>query len=175
MLILSTHPNGNIADFLVGAGLAKVIDVSSSPRLAGLCADIQWHAGLLAPLGGLDRLRAAEKAAKEKRLGVWEHQAPAKSAVGAATNGTSALTASTTKGSSFDAVVVRIWGSDQLSVVAKGDDTGKERRLQLASVRGPRYVQLSRVWLMEGEQRASRRTGRTRPRSEYCICRPEPC
>jgi staphylococcal nuclease domain-containing protein 1 len=36
--------------------------------------------------------------------------------------------------------VVRVWGSDQLSVVAKGDDQGRERRVQLASVRGPRYV-----------------------------------
>ncbi|RXK36714.1 staphylococcal nuclease domain-containing protein 1 [Tremella mesenterica] len=116
----ATHPNGNIAEFLCGAGLAKVID---------------WHAGILAPLGGLERLRAAERSAKEKRLCLWEgYGTTAKG-----TNGVAAhVDVATTKGSTFEATVVRIWGSDQLSLVAKGDEDGKERRVQLASVRGPR-------------------------------------
>jgi staphylococcal nuclease domain-containing protein 1 len=46
----------------------------------------------------------------------------------------------TTKGSTFEATVIRIWGSDQLSVIVKGDEKERERRLQFASVRGPRYV-----------------------------------
>lgn len=100
----------------------------------------QWHAGILAQQGGLDRLRAAEKSAKDKRLGLWEGYG-ASATKGDATNGHAAAT--TTKGSSFDATVVRVWGSDQLSVVAKGDDQGRERRVQLASVRGPRYVMMS--------------------------------
>lgn len=87
-------------------------------------------------MGGLDRLRAAEKAAKEKKLALWEGYGAVKASTGAS-NG-SAPIVGTTKGDSFDAVVTRIWGSDQLSVVAKGDSSGKERRLQLASVRGPR-------------------------------------
>ncbi len=125
-LASSIHPNGNIADFLVGAGFAKVVD---------------WHAGILSSAGGLDRLRAAEKAAKEKRLGIWEkYVAPtsaAKASSSGATNGSYAAV-STTKGTSIDAVVTRIWSADSISVVAKGDAEGKERRLQLASVRGPR-------------------------------------
>ena len=38
------HPAGNIAEHLVGAGLARVVD---------------WHAGMLASTGGMERLRAA--------------------------------------------------------------------------------------------------------------------
>lgn len=115
------HPNGHISEFLTAAGLAKVID---------------WHAGILAPYGGLDRLRAAEKTAKAKRIALWEGFGE----TGKATNGAGAhpgaIAATTTKGQTFDATVVRVWGPDQLSIVAKGDD--KERRVQLASVRGPR-------------------------------------
>jgi hypothetical protein len=40
------HPNGNIAEFLLAAGLARIID---------------WHAGMLAANGNMERLRAAEK------------------------------------------------------------------------------------------------------------------
>ncbi|RSH91298.1 hypothetical protein EHS25_009597 [Saitozyma podzolica] len=132
---MALHPNGNIAEFLCSAGLAKVID---------------WHAGILAQHGGLDRLRAAEKSAKDKRLGLWEGYG-ASAAKGDATNGHAAAT--TTKGSSFDATVVRVWGSDQLSVVAKGDDQGRERRVQLASVRGPRGTEAKQAyWANEAKE-----------------------
>lgn len=40
------HPAGNIAEHLVNAGLARVVD---------------WHAGMLAQHGGMEKLRAAEK------------------------------------------------------------------------------------------------------------------
>lgn len=68
-------------------------------------------------------------------MGLWEGFGTTK-----ATNGAVAASATTatTKGESFDATVVRIWGPDQLSIVAKGDSPDKERRVQLASVRGPR-------------------------------------
>ena len=95
----------------------------------------------MAQHGGLDRLRAAERSAKEKRLGLWKNQAPAKNGQAVASNG--APIVSTTKGSSFDALVTRVWGSDQISVVAKGDPNERERRLQFASVRGPRCVELA--------------------------------
>lgn len=96
------HPNGNIAEFLLSAGLARVVD---------------WHAGMLAANGGMERLRAAEKyaivsvllgmlrdikqlsrTAKEKRLNIYSKiAAPAKttSAAPVALRGT------------FDATVVR--------------------------------------------------------------------
>jgi len=103
----------------------------------------QWHAGLLAPYGGLDQLRAAEKSAKEKRLGLWEGYG-ASATKGTVTNGHT-NGSSTTKGTSFEGTVVRVRGSDQISVVEKGDEYGKERRLQFASVRGPRYADSSPI------------------------------
>lgn len=67
-------------------------------------------------------------------MGLWEGYGATKAANGAG----GAATSTTTKGQSFDATVVRIWGPDQLSIVAKGDSPTKDRRVQLASVRGPR-------------------------------------
>ena len=133
--MISIHPNGNIAEFLTSAGLAKVIDVSLLTVWLEQ-ADWQWHAGILAPLGGLEKLRAAEKAAKEKRIGVWENFGPSKSSNGTATTNNGPVAAPTTKGNTLEATVTRIWGSDQLSIVPKGQEN--ERRVQLASVRGPR-------------------------------------
>lgn len=40
------HPAGNIAEHLVAVGLARVVD---------------WHAGMLGPSGGMERLRVAER------------------------------------------------------------------------------------------------------------------
>ncbi|ORX39823.1 hypothetical protein BD324DRAFT_615122 [Kockovaella imperatae] len=131
------HPNGNIAEFLVGAGLAKVID---------------WHAGILGPHGGLDRLRAAERTAKEKRLGLWEGYGASRPASNGV-NGHSSAPVATTKGSDFDAVVIRVWNSDQISIVAKGDAGEKERRVQLASVRGPRGTEAKQAyWASEAKE-----------------------
>ncbi|TCD62798.1 hypothetical protein EIP91_006391 [Steccherinum ochraceum] len=107
------HPAGNVAEHLVAAGLARIVD---------------WHAGMLAQGGGMERLRAAEKTAKEKRACLYAN-IPVTSAKsnGPAVNGGSR---------SFDATVVRVWSGDQISVVEK--DNGKERRLQLSSTRGPK-------------------------------------
>lgn len=112
------HPAGNIAELLVASCLARVID---------------WHAGMLASNGQMERLRAAEKAAKEKRLYLYANApAPSVKTNGATVNG-SART--------FDATVVRVWSGDQISVVDR--DVGKERRLQLSSTRGPKWVRSS--------------------------------
>jgi staphylococcal nuclease domain-containing protein 1 len=111
---LVLHPAGNVAEHLVAAGLARVVD---------------WHAGMLASTGGMERLRAAEKTAKEKRACLYANL-PAVAANGnglASANGSSKV---------FDATVIRIWSGDQLSVVEKG--SRKERRLQLSSTRGPK-------------------------------------
>jgi len=110
------HPAGNIAEHLVAAGLARVVD---------------WHAGMLSGSGGMERLRAAEKSAKEKRLCLYANvSAPAAIAkAGPAGNGVARA---------FDATVVRVWTGDQISVVEK--DGGKERRMQLSSTRGPKCV-----------------------------------
>lgn len=109
------HPAGNVAEHLVAAGLARVVD---------------WHAGMLASNGGMERLRAAEKVAKEKRVCLYTN-GPTVSVAGktevSATNG---------HARSFDATVIRIWSGDQISVIEK--DNGKEHRLQLSSTRGPK-------------------------------------
>ncbi len=41
---LVLHPAGNIAEFLVAAGLARVVD---------------WHAGMLSNSGAMEKIRAA--------------------------------------------------------------------------------------------------------------------
>ncbi|KAH0589010.1 hypothetical protein H2248_004787 [Termitomyces sp. 'cryptogamus'] len=110
------HPSGNVAEFLVAAGLARVVD---------------WHAGMLANNGGMERLRAAEKSAKEKRACLYANL-PAASAASKANNGS----LSSGQSKTFDATVVRVWSGDQLSVIEK--DSGKERRIQLSSTRGPK-------------------------------------
>ncbi|KAG1716638.1 hypothetical protein ID866_516 [Astraeus odoratus] len=108
------HPSGNIAEYLVKAGLARVVD---------------WHAGLLAASGGMERLRAAEKYAKDNGAGLYAHTAPSPAP---ATSGVKGIL------KSFEATVVRVWSGDQISVVEK--DSGKEHRLQLSSTRGPKMA-----------------------------------
>ena len=110
------HPAGNVAEHLVAAGLARVVD---------------WHAGMLASTGGMERLRAAEKTAKERRICLYAHL-PATATV-ANGNGSGSANGSN---KIFDATVIRVWSGDQLSVVEK--ESGKERRLQLSSTRGPK-------------------------------------
>ncbi|KAJ3865645.1 hypothetical protein EV359DRAFT_72284 [Lentinula novae-zelandiae] len=107
------HPAGNVAEFLVAAGLARVVD---------------WHAGMLAAGGGMERLRSAERNAKEKRHCLYASAAqPSTSKSSTAANGQTR---------SFEATVIRIWSGDQISVVEKG--SSKEHRLQLSSTRGPK-------------------------------------
>lgn len=105
---------GNIAEHLVANGLARVVD---------------WHAGMLATGGGMERLRAAERAAKEKRLKLYASApTPAVKSNGAvAPNGNAR---------SFDAVVTRVWSGDQISVAER--DKPKERRIQFSSTRAPK-------------------------------------
>ncbi|TYJ56577.1 hypothetical protein B9479_002669 [Cryptococcus floricola] len=131
------HPKGNIAEFLLGAGLAKVVD---------------WHVGLLAPYGGLDKFRAVEKASREKKLGIWENFAPVRATANGAPGAVAAQGPPSTKGTDFEATVTRIWGSDQLSIVERGEG-GKERRVQLSSVRGPRGVDAKQTyWANEAKE-----------------------
>jgi staphylococcal nuclease domain-containing protein 1 len=109
------HPAGNVAEHLLANGLARIVE---------------WHAGMLASSGGMERLRAAEKNAKEKRLNLFANQTLTISnanAHGALSNGSARA---------FDATVIRVWSGDQISVFGK--EGGNERRLQLSSTRGPK-------------------------------------
>ena len=114
MIVL--HPaDGNVAEFLVGAGLARIVD---------------WHAGMLAADGSMEKLRQAERSAKEKHLNLFANApTPATKSNGTTANGSTRQ---------FDAVVTRVWSGDQISVLEK--DGSKERRIQLSSVRAPKYV-----------------------------------
>lgn len=114
------HPAGNVAEFLVGAGLARVVG---------------WHNGLLAPYGGLERIRAAEKSAKEKRLCMYAN-APA-------TASTAKSGATQTNGGPkvFDGTVIRVWSGDQVSILPRSG--GKERRIQFSSTRAPKCASSS--------------------------------
>lgn len=84
---------------------------------------------MLSSGGGMERLRAAEKTAKAKRVALHENASAVSSAPsnGAAVNGAP---------KTFDATVIRVWTGDQISVVEK--DGSKERRLQLSSTRAPK-------------------------------------
>lgn len=112
------HPAGNVAEHLVAAGLARVVD---------------WHAGMLAAGGAMERLRAAEKSAKERRLCLYAN-------TGILVSAPKGISETTSNGlpRNFDATVVRVWSGDQVSVLVK--DSNVERRLQLSSTRGPKYV-----------------------------------
>lgn len=106
---------GNIAEHLVAAGFARVVD---------------WHAGILASSGGMERLRAAEKTAKEKKLYMYANLP---------TSAASRANEQSAGGSprNFDGTVTRVWSGDQLSIV---DKEGKERKVQLSSTRAPKCV-----------------------------------
>lgn len=107
-----------MAEHLVAAGLARVVD---------------WHAGMLASGGGMERLRAAEKSAKERRSCLYAN-IPANGHAGKAKD----AVASNGQARTFDATVIRVWSGDQVSVLEK--DSQNERRLQLSSTRGPKYA-----------------------------------
>jgi staphylococcal nuclease domain-containing protein 1 len=94
------HPAGNISELLLSQGLAKCVDWSITLATSGP-----------APL------RAAEKAAKEKKLRLWRDFVSTKKK----------------DDTQFDAVVVRIVTGD--TVIVKPKNSSVEKKLQLASVK----------------------------------------
>ncbi|CBQ72213.1 conserved hypothetical protein [Sporisorium reilianum SRZ2] len=114
---LAIHPVGDIAQFLLAAGLARCVD---------------WHAGMLASYGGMEKYRQSERTAKEKRLNLWQsYSAPASSSTTLASQPVAART--------FDAVVSRIISGDTIQVRKTGADgkLGPEKRIQFSSLRQP--------------------------------------
>lgn len=108
------HPVGDIAQFLLAAGLAKCVD---------------WHAGLLASAGGMEKYRLAEKTAKEKHLNIWKDYKPLVKGIDILPP---ALTSRT-----FDAIVVRIISGDTIHVRKSTPVHSPEQRLHLSSIRQP--------------------------------------
>ncbi|PWY98567.1 hypothetical protein BCV70DRAFT_201888 [Testicularia cyperi] len=114
---LAIHPVGDIAQFLLAAGLARCVD---------------WHAGMLASYGGMEKYRQSERTAKEKRLNLWQsYTAPASSAA--------TLSSQPVATRTFDAVVSRIISGDTIQVRRQLPDgkLGPERRIQFSSLRQP--------------------------------------
>ncbi|KAF1763864.1 hypothetical protein GCK72_003810 [Caenorhabditis remanei] len=99
------HPKGNIAESLLREGYAKCVD---------------WSIGLAT--GGAQKLRDAEKQAKEKRLRLWKSYQPTSSAY---SGDRKAFTAKVTEVILSDAVVVQ-------------KEDGSELKLHLSSIRLPR-------------------------------------
>lgn len=108
------HPVGDIAQFLLAAGLAKCVD---------------WHAGILSSAGGMEKYRAAEKVAKEKRANIWKDYKPV-------AKGSDALPASPAS-RTFDATVVRIISGDTIHVRRVTPANSPEQRIHLSSIRQP--------------------------------------
>uniref|UniRef100_A0A158P6P6 Staphylococcal nuclease domain-containing protein 1 n=1 Tax=Angiostrongylus cantonensis TaxID=6313 RepID=A0A158P6P6_ANGCA len=100
------HPKGNIAESLLREGYAKCVDWS-----IGLCTS------------GAEKLRAAEKQAKDRKLRLWKTYQPS---AGSVLSGDK---------KSFTGKVVEIIMSDAM-MVSKAD--GSEVKIHLASVRLPR-------------------------------------
>lgn len=86
---------------------------------------------MLASVGGMERLRAAERSAKEKRLNLFATQSAT------ILDGRSGTASTNGSPKVFDATVIRVWSGDQVSVVGKDD--GNERRLYLSSTRSPKF------------------------------------
>lgn len=103
------HPKGNIAESLLREGYAKCVDWS-----IGLCT------------GGAEKLRAAEKQAKDRKLRLWKTYQP---------SATSVLSGDK---KSFTGKVVEIVMSDAM-IVSRID--GSEIKIHLSSVRLPRETE----------------------------------
>jgi len=86
---------------------------------------------MLSSIGGMERLRAAERSAKDKRLNLFASQSAIVS------NGHGGGVASSGQVKVYEATVIRVWSGDQVSVVGKDD--ANERRLYLSSIRAPKY------------------------------------
>ncbi|XP_056013676.1 staphylococcal nuclease domain-containing protein 1-like isoform X1 [Ostrea edulis] len=99
------HPNGNIAELLLREGFARCVD---------------WSMGVVTQ--GADKLRAAEKIAKEKKARVWKDYSPSGPTVDI-------------KDKAFTGKVVEVVNGDAL-VVKTADN--KFKKVFLASVRPPR-------------------------------------
>nr|CAG4649952.1 EOG090X01F7 [Sida crystallina] len=102
------HPNGNIAELLLNEGFARCVD---------------WSIAMVT--GGAEKLRTAEKIAKEKRLRIWKNYVPSGPQV-------------SVKDKQFSAKVVEIVNADALNV--KMPD-GSVKKIFLASIRPPKLTE----------------------------------
>jgi staphylococcal nuclease domain-containing protein 1 len=124
------HPNGNISELLLQEGFAH-------------CAD--WSMKNVTV--GADKLRAAERQAKEKKLRIWKDYQPSSPALAI-------------KEKNYTAKVVEIVNGDCL-VVKMAD--GSAAKIFLASIRPPRPVEAV------DQEGARKKDAKSRPRPLYDI------
>jgi len=116
------HPNGNIAELLLKEGFARCID---------------WSMGSVT--GGAEKLRSAEKFAKEKKLRIWkEYQAK--------TGGVALLKG---KDKEFTATVVECINADALNVRLAD---GTVKKIFFASIRPPRQEEAKKDGAPDGKE-----------------------
>uniref|UniRef100_A0A8C4QZX0 Staphylococcal nuclease and tudor domain containing 1 n=1 Tax=Eptatretus burgeri TaxID=7764 RepID=A0A8C4QZX0_EPTBU len=99
------HPNGNITELLLKEGFARCVD---------------WSMGVYTQ--GAEKLRAAEREAKERKLRLWKDYVPTTCNFGG-------------KERQFTAKVVQIVNAD--AIVVKTND-GELKAIHLSSIRPPR-------------------------------------
>ncbi|XP_013099705.2 staphylococcal nuclease domain-containing protein 1 [Stomoxys calcitrans] len=104
------HPKGNIAESLLREGLAKCVD---------------WSMALMK--GGADKLRAAERVAKEKRLRLWHDYK-------------SNAPTFNTKEKDFTGVVVEVFNGDAINVKLPN---GQIKKVFFSSIRPPRDTRVA--------------------------------
>ncbi len=102
--------NGNIAELLLREGFARCVD---------------WSMGFVT--GGAERLRSAEKYAKDKKLRIWTNFTESMASL--------ALQGLREKDRDFYGLVLECVNADAL--VVKGQD-GSVKKIFLASIRPPR-------------------------------------
>lgn len=99
------HPAGNIAELLLREGFARCVD---------------WSMAVLTK--GHEKLRTAEKFAKEKRLRIWKDYTPSKNNIDI-------------KDREFTGKVLEVVNADAMVV---RHPSGKDMKIHLSSLRPPR-------------------------------------
>ncbi|XP_067951454.1 staphylococcal nuclease domain-containing protein 1-like [Watersipora subatra] len=128
------HPNGNITEMLLKDGFARCVD---------------WSIGVVSQ--GVEKYRAAEKMAKEKRLRIWKDWTPA--------SATASMGSVTER--EYTGKVIEVMSADGLTVKASGEN----RKIFLSSIRPPRPQQAA-----AGENPSDlRKNIRERPRPLYDV------
>ncbi|XP_070535997.1 staphylococcal nuclease domain-containing protein 1-like [Ptychodera flava] len=101
------HPNGNIAELLVREGFARCVD---------------WSMPLVSQ--GPEKLRSAEKFAKEKKLRMWKNYTPSGQAI-------------EIQDKNFTGKVMEIVNADAMVIK---NNNGEFRKITLSSIRPPRLA-----------------------------------
>ncbi|KAI8928639.1 hypothetical protein BC831DRAFT_447426 [Entophlyctis helioformis] len=117
----SIASSGNPPTF-VGSVSFPAGSIAEALLSEGLAKVVDWNLAIVSGEGAAAAYRAAEEKAKAKKLRLWTGHV--KAAAGGA-------------GAEFDAIVTRILGADLLSIEPVATP-GKERKVQLSSVRGPK-------------------------------------